>query len=434
MRDEAIGIDFGTTNSSIARVDSSGAIEFTRFSFLGRQTEAYRSLLYCEQFKEPGVDVVRSWSGPAAIERYLSAERKGRLIQSLKSFLSSRSLHSTNIFGRRHVIEELVAFILKDLREEAEKQFGIKIRSAVAGRPVRFVGAESNEDDDYAEARLRDAFHLAGYESIEFEMEPVAAAHHYESILDHDEVILICDFGGGTSDFSLLHAGPNVQHKRGAADNVLGSAGIGVAGDAFDAQIVKNLVSPSLGAGAHMRSVNKVVPIPNWIYAKLEHWHHLSFLRAKDAMDLLNEVHLLAFEPDRIAALIHLIQEDLGFQLHGAVQRLKFDLSSNPFATFVFCNGPVDIQASVERTTFERWIAEELAKIETCIDSLLKSAGISREDVDTVFLTGGSSFVPAVRRIFETRFGAGRVRTGDEFTAVAGGLALTAFERNPERE
>ena len=140
---------------------------------------------------------------------------KGRLIQSLKSFLSSRSLHSTEVFGRRHTTEDLIARILRDLREKAEHQFGVSIRSAVVGRPVHFVGAENPEDDTYAEGRLRSAFEAAGYESVEFEMEPVAAAHYYESTLDHDELILIGDFGGGTSDFSLVHVGPAFVERRG---------------------------------------------------------------------------------------------------------------------------------------------------------------------------------------------------------------------------
>src|SRR5579863_145716 len=168
-----IGIDFGTTNSSIAYADCSGEVQLAKFPYLGSLTDAYRSLLYLERVKERGVNTLKSWTGPAAIEQYLSADVKGRLIQSLKSFLSSRSLHSTEIFGRRHTIEDLIARVLRDLREIGENQFGINIRSAVVGRPVHFVGAESQEDDIYAEGRLRSAFGAAGYESVEFEMEPI---------------------------------------------------------------------------------------------------------------------------------------------------------------------------------------------------------------------------------------------------------------------
>src|ERR1041384_5899184 len=210
----AIGIDFGTTNSSIARVHPTGAVELARFPHAAGVVESYRSLLYLDHVKERGVSRIKSWSGPAAIEEYLAAETKGRLVQSLKSFLSSRSLKSTDVFGRRMTLEDLIARILRDLREKAEAQCGPRMQHAVVGRPVRFVGADKDEDNSFAETRLAAAFHTAGYESVDFELEPVAAAQYYESTLDHDELILIGDFGGGTSDFSLLQVGAGIR-KRG---------------------------------------------------------------------------------------------------------------------------------------------------------------------------------------------------------------------------
>jgi|SRR3984957_2943087 hypothetical chaperone protein len=427
-RKGTIGIDFGTTNSSIARAGSSDEVQLARFPYLGSLTDAYRSLLYLEQVKEEGRNALKSWSGPEAIERYLSAETKGRLIQSLKSFLSSRTLHGTEVFGRRYTLEDLIARILRDLRTKAEEQFGIEIKSAVAGRPVHFVGAEKPEDDIYAEDRLRSAFHAAGYKSVEFEMEPIAAAHYYGSTLDHDELILIGDFGGGTSDFSLVHVGPNIRRKEKASGSIVGNAGVGIAGDAFDAKIIRHLVSPALGAGSELRSLGKILPAPNWVYIKLERWHHLSLLKARDVLQMLKGVQAQSLEPEKIKALIHFINEDLGFHLHRAVQKVKSDLSNDPQATFQFSDGFVDLAATVQRASFEEWISEELAEIERCVDSLLASSGVQPKDVDMVFLTGGSSFVPAVKRIFETRFGKKKIRGGNEFTSVARGLALKAIE------
>ena len=132
----------------------------------------------------------------------------------------------------------------------AERQFGEPVRHATVGRPVRFVGADSVEDDDFAVERLRQAFLHAGFESVEFEMEPIAAAYAYESTLDHDELILIGDFGGGTSDFSLLHVGPGVRGRGRTAKDLLGNSGLGLAGDSFDARIVRKLVSPALGSNS----------------------------------------------------------------------------------------------------------------------------------------------------------------------------------------
>jgi len=420
----SIGVDFGTTNSSIARADSSGEVQLAQFPYMGEMTAAYRSLVYLEQVKECGLNTLRSWSGPEGIEHYLSADKKGRLIQSLKSFLSSRSLQSTDVFGRKYTLEELIARILKDLREKTASQFEISNLSVVVGRPVRFVGSETDEENSYAESRLRKAFNIAGYETVEFELEPVAAAYYYESRLDHDELILIGDFGGGTSDFSLVRVGPTKRQRGRTEGDLLGNAGVGVAGDSFDAKIIRHLVSPALGAGSEMRSLKKVLPVPSWIYGKLERWHHLSFLRAKDVIDMLNSIRRVAIEPGKIAALIHLIKEDLGYQLHRAVQAVKCELSNESVATFRFFDGVVDLEAKVERTSFEYWISEELQQIASSVDGLLKTCAVRPRTVDAVFLTGGSSFVPAVRRIFESRFGRERIRTGNEFTSVALGLAL----------
>ena len=429
----AIGIDFGTTNSSIAFAGCSHQVQLAKFQYLGGVTDAYRSLLYLQQVKEGGVNALKSWTGPEGIEHYLSADVKGRLIQSLKSFLSSRTLHGTEVFGRRYRLEDLIARILRDLREQAEHQFGIKIKSAVVGRPVHFVGAETQEDDRYAEGRLRSAFELAGYESVEFEMEPVAAAHYYESTLDHDELILIGDFGGGTSDFSLVHVGPTVRRRGRVLGDLVGNAGVGIAGDSFDAKIIRHLVSPAFGAGSQLRSLGKILTVPNWVYIRLERWHHLSLLRGRDVLNMLRGVHGQSLEPEKIGALIHFIKEDLGFYLHRAVQKVKCDLSNDPAATFQFSDGFVDLRAMVERTSFEEWISEELEQIARCVDSLLNSSRILPKDVDMVFLTGGSSFVPAVKRIFETRFGEKRIRGGNEFTSVARGLALKAMDSHVSR-
>jgi hypothetical chaperone protein len=212
LRRMGIGLDFGTTNSSIALAGPRG-VEVARFAYRSGVTESFRSLLYLHQVFEYGRKTIKSWSGPAAIDEYLASDEKGRLVQSLKSFLTSRSLQSTEVFGRRFRLEELIARILADIRVAAEKQFGSTARRVVVGRPVRFVGSESIADDEYALMRLKEALLLAGFEDISFEYEPVGAAFHYESALDHDELVLIGDFGGGTSDFSLLRVGPSLRES-----------------------------------------------------------------------------------------------------------------------------------------------------------------------------------------------------------------------------
>jgi hypothetical chaperone protein len=197
-----------------------------------------------------------------------------------------------------------------------------------------------------------------------------------------------------------------------------------MAGDAFDARIVRHVVSPLLGRESYYKSMQNLYQPPAWIYAKLERWHHLSFLKSKDTMDILQSIRAQSLEVAKIDALIQLIQEDLGFYLHSAVQRTKLELSSRETTSFSFQVPGISISELVTRRHFETWIEEELQSIATCVDRLLHRVGVDPKDVDKVFLTGGSSFVPAVRKIFEAPFGAQRLVVGGEFTSVAMGLAL----------
>jgi hypothetical chaperone protein len=421
-----IGLDFGTTNSSIALAGSNG-VQVAKFPYTGGATESFRSLLYLHRIRESGRSVIKSWSGPAAIDEYLHSDEKGRLVQSLKSFLSSRSLQTTEVFGRRFKLEELIARMLADIRIGAEKQLGPIAGRVVVGRPVRFVGSESEADDEFALGRLRDALGIAGFEDVVFEYEPVGAAYHYESTLDHDELVMIGDFGGGTSDFSLLRVGSSLRHSS-AKRHVIGSEGVGIAGDSFDARIIRRLISPALGAGTEMESGDKKLPVPNWVYFKLERWHYLSFLKSADTLNLLKNVAAQAVEPEKIKGLIYLVEHDLGYQLHRAVQRAKTTLSHSMCTRFRFSDGDAEIDKELTRDDFESWIQEELHEIQGRVDALLSKTGTHPNDVDVVFLTGGSSFVPAVRRIFESRFGGDKIRTGNEFTSVARGLALRAAQ------
>ncbi len=418
---KAIGLDFGTTNSSIAVAYENRTSETVLFRSSAGGTETYRSVLYFEP-------KTAAAAGPVAIERYLAADEKGRLIQSLKSFLASRLFSATSVFGRQYTLAELITIILRDLRAQAEAQFGSFEGPVVVGRPIRYSNANDEADNTFALERLKWALNKAGIGPVVFEYEPVAAAYFYESTLGHDELIMIGDFGGGTSDFSLLHVGPGARKRRESGGGILGTEGVALAGDAFDARIVRNLVSPELGRGSEYRSIDKILPMPAWVYSDLERWHYLSFLKSNETIQMLRSIQAHSLEPRKIAALLQIIQNDLGFNLHQAVQASKSGLSSDTAARFRFQDGDVQIDRNIQRTRFEAWIEEEMQKIRDCVDRLLARTGIGSSEVDRIFLTGGSSLVPAVRRIFEERFGAEKISSGSEFTSVAKGLALRALE------
>ncbi len=426
-----VGLDFGTTNSALCVAGAGDEPVLAKFADGAESTETFRSILFFNS--EPELADERggehSFAGPSAIREYLAAGGAGRLIQSLKSFLADRGFQSTVIFERTYRLEDLAALILVPLRMEADACLGTLGKSAVVGRPVHFSSAVNASDERLAEARLEVALKRAGFDRVVFEYEPVAAAYHYGRRIDREEVVLIGDFGGGTSDFSLLRISPARGPRAHIGYQILGNDGVAIAGDAFDREILRHVVVPELGRGSKYRSAyGRVLPIPNPIYFNFERWHQLSFMKAPATMLKLKELRIAALEPGKIEALIHVVSNDLGYLLFKAVERTKAELSTATDSIFAFADGPVAIEKRVARDEFEKWIAPELKAIAECVDRLMAHSAMAPASVDRVFLTGGSSFVPAVRRIFETRFGEDRIRTGDEFTSVARGLALRALD------
>jgi hypothetical chaperone protein len=423
-----VGLDFGTTNSAVARVQDGRAVLAT-FDTLHGPTRTFPSILHFERLRRKSGTRTGSSAGPRGIERYLQAEEKGRLIQSLKAYLADRRFDGTAVFNQRYSLEDMIALILRHLLADAAPSFGPMPGRVVVGRPVHFSNARSAADDEFALSRLLAAVARCGFEEVVFEYEPVAAAYSYEQMLQRDELILIGDFGGGTSDFSILHVGPEVRRRGRTTHDLLGSDGVAVAGDAFDRQIIRNLVAPRLGMGSdYLSPPSKFLPVPSWPYERLERWHHLSFLNTARNLEMLERVRRTAVIPERIEAFVHLIQGELGYQLHEAVRHTKFELSRQTETVFEFSCAPVSIRKKVAREELEEWIEPDIRLMAACVDRLLAATGVHPGDIDHVFLTGGSSFVPAVRRIFVDRFGLAKITGGEELTSVATGLALRAEE------
>jgi hypothetical chaperone protein len=361
---------------------------------------------------------MRMTAGAPGLARYAESEGIARLIQSIKSHLASASFVDTVIFGRRFRVEDLVASYLRALRAAAPVELGNR---AVVGRPVRYWGADNEADDERAVSRMRTALALSGFDEVTFAYEPVAAAHRYATWLDHDELVLIADFGGGTSDFSLVEVGP----RRGAT--VRATTGVALAGDAFDGRIVDYVISPALGKGSRYRvEMGGDAPVPAWLYNHLRRWHHLSFLKSASTLRLLERVARGAMEPDAVAQLCRVVEDDLGLPLHDAVEATKVALSAAASAPLDFDRPGVSVVTTVERNAFDGWLAPELQAIDHAVTDALHRAGDDGRDVDRVFATGGSSMVPAVRATLAARFGDHRIVGGEELTSVAAGLAEIA--------
>jgi hypothetical chaperone protein len=206
-----------------------------------------------------------------------------------------------------------------------------------------------------------------------------------------------------------------------------------VAGDAFDYRIIDHLVSPALGKGSSYQSFGKTLPIPNRYYSAFARWDQLALMRASRDMREIRALVREAVEPEKIARLVETLDENYGYQLYRSVSRLKEALSLEDVAEFRFKAGSIALKGEVRRVTFERWIAPELAKIETAVDAALSNAKLAPAGIDRIFLTGGSSLVPAVRAIFQRRFEPSRIETGAELESIASGLALIGREGDLSR-
>jgi hypothetical chaperone protein len=411
------GLDFGTTNTVAARAEADG----TRLVALdAQQGEVFRSAL-CFWHDEDVRGGLAVEAGPAAIREYLDYPTDSRFLQSFKSVAASASFDTAPVFEKRYRFEELGRLFLGKLAGHAGGALD-RLDRIVVGRPVRYAGSRP----DPALARTRYDAMFAGFAGeVHYVYEPLAAAFGYATRLTEPATLLVADFGGGTSDFSVVEVAAPGAARRCVP---LGHAGIGIAGDRFDQRIVDRLVLPLLGRGGSYRSFDKVLEIPGGYFADFADWSKLALMRNRRTLAELDRLRRSARDPEAIARMIALIEGELGFPLYDAVGRLKRALSEDDDATFRFEGAGVAIEAAVTRAAFEEWIADDVARIAATVDQALANAGVGEGAIDRVFLTGGTSLVPAVRAVFERRFGAARIMAGGELTSIAHGLALIAAE------
>lgn len=424
----SIGVDFGTSNTVIALATGNGRVEAIRFAHGGARQSVYASALCFWQERSAASLPPSAEGGPWAIERVLEQHAPLRFLQSFKTLAASRSFQSTMIFRQRYPFEDLLAAFFQTLTRHAGKGFDLSASRVAIGRPVRFAG--SAPDDALAMQRYRDAFGRLGANDARYVYEPVGAAFSFARNLDGDATVLVADFGGGTGDFSLMRFSRTAGALRAEP---LGHAGVGIAGDSFDYRIVDRIVAPHFGKGGSYRSFGKVLPVPSHYYAKLARWHELALMKGSADLRELRELSRSALDPAPLKHFISLVELDLGFSLYRAVSAAKIALSTNDRVEFRFAEGDLDIGSTIARSDFECWIGEDLTRIGATVDQVLSQARISPREVERVFLTGGTSFVPAVQNLFVERFGKEKLTSADQFESIAYGLALIGQAENPDQ-
>jgi len=334
----AIGIDFGTTNTVVSLSDGAGGSRLVAFPYEGDEVVAFRSALsFHPPPDDPSGRVVEA--GPWAIEAYVEEPLETRFIQSFKSYAASPLFTETRILGRRYQFEDLLSSFLLRLRDHAGAALGQMPPRLIVGRPVKFAGLQP--DPALAIRRYETAFRRLGFEDIGYAFEPVAAAFFFARKLAGDATVLVADFGGGTSDFSI------VRFTRSGGDvraQPLANSGVGVAGDAFDYRIIDNLVSPELGKGSSYRAFDNVLPAPNRYFAAFARWEQLALLRASRDMREIRGLVRTSLEPEKIRRLVELLDDNHGYRLYQSVSRLKEALSADEAATFRFGAGSILIE------------------------------------------------------------------------------------------
>src|SRR3569832_404976 len=166
--------------------------------------------------------------------------------------------------------------------------------------------------------------------------------------------------------------------------------------------------------------------MPRGYFADFADWSRLALMRNRRTLAELEKLRRSALDPDAIGRMIAVIEEELGFRLYEAIGQVKRDLSAAEQAHFHFAGAGLVIGADVTRAQFEEWIAPDIARIETAVDRAMAMAAVAPEGIDRVFLTGGSSLTPRLRRLFVERFGEERIASGGELTSIAHGLAQIA--------
>lgn len=414
----ALGIDFGTSNSTVGVADAAGA----RLIAVEGGAMTLPTAVFWDADPQ-----VKPLFGRAAIDAYLAGD-DGRLMRGLKSTLGSGLINErTSVGGRAVSFKQVIAAFIGHLRAAA----GQGQTQVVMGRPVHFVD-DDPAADMAAEAALRDIAAGLGFRDIEFQYEPIAAALHYESSLQAEELVLIFDIGGGTSDLSLVRLSPARARLADRGGDILGNDGIRVGGTDFDRALSLSQVMPDLGMGGATRPGalgSEAGVMPRHYYLDLATWHRINALYSPRTAADLKALRALAERPELIDRLMRVIDGRHGHALAMQVEQAKIALSGADAARLDLAALTGGGNPVLRRQVFEDTVQVLVARIGGLIARVMGDAGVTPAQVGTVFMTGGSSGLPILRALVAAALPDVRIATGDMLGSVGTGLALDAARR-----
>lgn len=410
------GIDFGTSNSSVAVASAQTPPQLVAVE--NNHTSIPSSIFYSTG--------QLPLFGHAAFNAYISG-REGRLMRSLKRVLGTDLMSAgTSVNGRHARFENILAQFIGYLKSAAEKTVGQEINAVVMGRPVRFRDNDP-QGDRRAEAELEAIARSVGFKQIVFQYEPIAAAFAHESGVSGEKLACVVDIGGGTSDFSIIRVGASLSAKTDRSDDILASGGIRIGGNDFDKNLSIAAFMPELGLRTAFGSKN--LPVPTAPYYDLSEWSKVNTVYSYGVRKMIREVLAEAHQPEVYKRLLELVENEKGHELLGLVEASKIGLTSagNIVSCLHFLNGKPQI--SVCRKELEQAISADLERISKTADDCLKASGIKASQIELVILTGGSTFIPAVQNALCRCFPQAAVSGADKLCSVGLGLGFDSLRR-----
>ena len=412
------GIDFGTTNSALA-VYNEETKEIV-------DTIIIPSLIYF--YHQPDAASDKNYVvGEEAITAYLNDGMKGRFIKSVKQILSRSSFTETRIHNKRYNASDLVAIILEELKERADTLTGHDCRKAVIGRPV-FFDDDDVKKDTLAQTRLSKAAELAGFSNVRFQFEPIGAAFAYEKTLAKKENVLVADLGGGTTDFTYLMLDPQKTGSKDRKNDMMATGGIYIGGDSFDSAFMWEKGTPYFGKYTQYEATpGKVLTVPKSLFANICSWEQMNFFNGPRIKKDIEDYYYYSGNDRKFKNLITLIDNNLGYSVFQSIEKTKVTLTNADSTAFSYHNMDIDIEEEITLPVYEQIIAKDVERIENYLNEFMIQNHINAENIDSLFLTGGTSMVGSIQTLFKNKFPNVKLNSGDNFKSVAKGLAYSGY-------
>jgi hypothetical chaperone protein len=412
------GIDFGTTNSALSIYDEEKKVIV--------ETISIPSLIYFTEAKS-FVNGESHIVGEKAIEAYLNDGMKGRFIKSIKQILSRTTFTETRIHNKRYTAADLVTLILQDLKAKADKIIGGECKKAVIGRPV-FFDDDNTQKDSLAQSRLKKAAENAGFTDVRFQFEPIGAAFAYEKTITKKERVLVADLGGGTTDFTYLILDPQKVGSKDRKNDMIASGGIYIGGDSLDSAFMWDRGTPYFGKNTTYEATpGKILNVPKSLFANICTWDKMNFFNGLKIQKEIEEYYYYSGNDPKFKNLITLIENNLGYSLFRSIEKTKIELSDLPASGFKYSNMDIEIDENISLNQYNDIIEKDVNKIEVYLNQFMETYKINANEIDCLFLTGGTSMVSAVQNLFRTKFPHIPLNSGDNFKSVAKGLAYSGY-------